>query len=87
MRNKIAIACLIALLAGCETGRLSGQAGSGIDRDVGICTPPSTRGDPMMVMGTLPQKKRENEYRKCMEEKGHTDIPAMPKGFGEDPRD
>jgi hypothetical protein len=79
---QILIACLIALLAGCALQSLSGQTESDISRDMDICTPPSTGGDPMLIAGTLPLKGRQREYKKCMEEKGYSEFPAMPKDPG-----
>jgi hypothetical protein len=78
---QILVACLMALLAGCAAHAPTGQPESDISRDMDICTPPSSMGNPMRI-GTLPPKRRESEYAKCMKEKGYTEIPAMPKDFG-----
>ena len=78
---QILIGCLIALVAGCAMQPPTGQPEADIVRDMDICTPPSSRGNPMQI-GTLPPQRRESEYTKCMKEKGYTEIPAMPKGFG-----
>jgi hypothetical protein len=78
---QILIACLVVLLASCAAQPFSGQIESDIVRDMDICTPPSSMGNPMRI-GTLPPSRRESEYTKCMKEKGYAKIPAMPKDFG-----
>jgi hypothetical protein len=79
---QIFFAFLVALVAGCASQSASGQPESSIFRDMDICTPPSSGGDPMLIAGTLPLKKRESKYYKCMTEKGYSEFPAMPKESG-----